>query len=81
MQSQHPIVSGLSGRSNLAAEVVTFCTPADQTIVTSSGAGGSAALSRLVFIESWKQVNVWLNGLVKKIVERLGKLMSLPGSR
>lgn len=28
--SQHPIVSGLSGRSNLGAEVVVFCTLADQ---------------------------------------------------
>lgn len=34
--SQHPIVSWLSGRSNLGAEVVTFCTPADQAIVISS---------------------------------------------
>lgn len=29
--TQHPIVIGLSGRSNLGAEVVVFCTPADQT--------------------------------------------------
>lgn len=49
--SQHPIVSGLSGRSNLGAEVVAFCTLADQTIVISSRAGDSATLSCLVFIE------------------------------
>ena len=29
--SQHPIVSGLSGRSDLGAEVVAFCTLADKT--------------------------------------------------
>lgn len=49
--SQHPIVSGLSGRSNLGAEVVVLCTLADQTIVICSGAGSSAALSCWVFIE------------------------------
>lgn len=49
--SQHPIVSGLSGGSNLGAEVVLLCTLTDQTIVICSGAGGSAAHSRWVFIE------------------------------
>lgn len=49
--SQHPIVIGLSGRSNLGAEVDVFCTLAEQTIVISSGAGGSDTLSCLVFWE------------------------------
>lgn len=49
--SQHPIVSRLSGRSNLGAEVVAFCTMADQAIVISSEAGGSATLLCLVFID------------------------------
>lgn len=56
--SQHPIVSGLSGGSNLGAEVVAFCDLADQTIVISSGEGGFSTLSSPAFIEEWKQVNV-----------------------
>jgi len=56
---QHRIVSGLSGRSNLGAEVVAFCSLADQTIVISSGVGSSAPLSCLLCIEFFKQVNVW----------------------
>lgn len=72
--SQHPIVNGLSGRSNLGAEVVAFCTLADQTIVISSGAGGSTTLSCLVFIDFWKQVNIWLNGCpCQEKGEHLGK--------
>lgn len=31
--SQHPIVSGLSGGSNLGAEIVAFCTLEHQTTV------------------------------------------------
>lgn len=49
--SQHPIVSGLSGWSNLGVEVVAFCTLADQTIVISSGAGA------LLHLHAWSLLN------------------------
>lgn len=77
--SQHPIVSGLSGRSDLGAEVVGFLHPGRQDLLSYPvEQGGPATLPCLVFIEFREQVKVSLNGFPCQEKEHLDKLMYLP---
>lgn len=60
--SQHPIVSGLSGRSNLGAEFVAFCTMTDQTYCHIQGSRGLCyTFMPESFPDFWNQGMVLLN--------------------
>lgn len=60
--SQHPIVSGLSGRSNLGAEVLAFCTLEDQTYCHIQWSRGLMLhFHAWPLLQIWKQENISVN--------------------